>query len=438
MDIEKVDINTINPAPYNPRKDLKPGDPEYEKLKKSILNFGLVDPLVMNKRGNVLIGGHQRLKILKQLGYKTVDVSVVDLDQNKEKALNIALNKIQGDWDEEKLNELISELDDATLELTGFGAKEIEELANEFITPEDIDEDEVPVMPENPITQAGDIWILGGHKLICADATDAETYKGIENIDLCITDPPYNVDYVGKTKDQLKIDNDKMAGTEYEEFLCTAFKNIYNVLRPGRPIYIFHASMEMVHAGQAFTAAGFKMAQILIWVKNNITLGRQDYKWKHEPIIYGWKEGASHIWYGGFDKPTVIEDDPDFSKMSKSEIIHYIREMENTGNTTVIYEDKPMRSTEHPTMKPVKLIGRLICNSSMKGNVILDTFAGSGSTMIAAEQLHRKTINIEMDPRYCDVIVKRFKQLKNDDSQIYLIRGEKKLSGKEVFNNATT
>lgn len=425
MEIRKIPIEKIDPAYYNPRKDLKPGDPEYEKLKRSISEFDLVEPLVWNKKTGRLVGGHQRLKVLKELGYTEIEVSVVDLPEEKEKALNIALNKIQGDWDYEKLKNLLEELDtgDFDLELTGFDMEEIEDLMTQFNVEEiDIQEDEPPEPPEEPITKPGDLWILGKHRLLCGDSTkakDVERLMNGEKADMVFTDPPYNVNYGDKASMLEKyqkghsnvnsIKNDNMDNDDFLRFLTSAFKNIYSALCPGGPFYICHAETTGLEFRKAVINSGLLLKQCLIWVKNSLVLGRQDYQWIHEPILYGWKPGAAHKWYGGFNKTTVIEDRPNLRKMKKEELIKFAEELlEGKHHTTVIREDKPTKSVEHPTMKPVKLIGYLINNSSKIGDKVLDIFGGSGSTLIAAEQLDRTCYMMEIDPVYCDVIVKRW------------------------------
>lgn len=386
MEIRKIPIEKIDPAYYNPRKDLKPGDPEYEKLKKSITEFDLVEPLVWNKKTGRLVGGHQRLKVLKELGYTEIEVSVVDLPEDKEKALNIALNKIQGDWDYEKLKNLLEELDtgEFDLELTGFDMEEIEDLMTQFNVPEEIVEDEAPEPPEEPITKPGDLWLLGRHRLLCGDSTDQTVVaKLMENqlADMIFTDPPYNVNYEGGTKDRLTIKNDHMKDDDFRHFLTLAFLNMAQASKAGSPIYVCHADSEGLNFRTAFKEAGWDLKQCIIWVKQRFVMGRQDYQWQHEPILYGWKPGAAHKFYG------------------------------DRKQTTVWQIDRPIANREHPTMKPVALCAKAIENSSKAGDIVLDLFGGSGSTLIAAEQLNRTCYMMELDPVYCDVIVQRWENL---------------------------
>jgi DNA modification methylase len=444
VQVSKIPIDQLNPAVYNPRKDLKPGDPEYKKLKRSIQEFGYVEPIVWNKRTGNIVGGHQRYKVLLDLGHTEVDCVVVDLDETKEKALNLALNKIQGDWDNEKLKDLLQELDtgEFDIELTGFDVDEIEELIAQFAPEEsEVEEDDFDPeenIPEIPVTQPGDLWILGRHRLLCGDATRPEDVARLMNgeiADLIVTDPPYNVDYVGKTKDALKIQNDKMDDNDFRRFLTNAFRIMDRHLKPGGAFYIWHADLEGYNFRGACQDAGWQVRQCLIWNKNTIVLGRQDYQWKHEPCLYGWKDGAAHYFIDDRTQATVIEDKGlDFKKMKKEELVALLKEIfSDKVSTTVINEDKPMRSAEHPTMKPLKLLERLIKNSSRPGELVLDIFGGSGSTMMTCEQLNRTCYMMELDPIYCDVIVQRYINLKGHDGDVYLERDGNKIA----FSNVT-
>ena len=391
-------IEDLNPAVYNPRKALKPGDEEYERLKVSIETFGYVDPIIVNADGTV-IGGHQRLTVLTDLGYTEVEVSVVDLNKNDEKALNIALNKIAGEWDDEKLAAIFHDLqvDGYDTTVTGFDEEEVADLLasaiyEESTLPEDSDLDAEVEPPKTPTSKLGDVWQLGRHRVICGDSTDVavlKTLMGDELCDLWLTDPPYNValgmggsfDEARKRHrrtDGLVIMNDKMESEEFFNFLVSAFKAAQEVMRPGAAFYIWYADTEGLNFRSALQASGLQMRQNLIWNKNTFTLGRQDYQWKHEPCLYGWKDGASHSW----------ESD--------------------RKQTTVLDFDKPMRSAEHPTMKPVALFQYQIENSSKVGQIVFDSFGGSGTTMVACEASGRNARLTELDPRYVDVIVKRY------------------------------
>lgn len=394
MNIQNIETSKLIPATYNPRKDLKPEDEEYQKIKRSITEFGFVNPLIINKDMTV-IGGHQRLKVLQELGYTSVECVIVDLDKQNEKALNIALNKISGDWDTEKLESLLQELqlEDFDVSLTGFGSDEVDDILSDLVETkeDDFDVDQAVNEIEEPVTKVGDIWILGRHRLMCGDSTQKEDVMRLMNnldADMILTDPPYNVDYEGKTQDALKIVNDKMDNNEFYNFLHIAFKNLYDFTKEGGCIYVFHADTEGLNFRNAFINAGFKLAECLIWVKNTFVMGRQDYQWKHEPILYGWKEGAAHYFINDRTQSTILEF------------------------------DKPTRNAEHPTMKPIDLLVYLIKNSSKENNLIVDLFGGSGSSLIAAEQTNRICYTMELDPRYCDVIIKRWETLTGQKAEL--------------------
>ncbi len=392
MNIQKIKIDKLIPATYNPRKNLKPNDAEYVKIKNSIEKFGFVSPLVINKDMTV-IGGHQRLKVLKEMGIVEVECIIVDLDKTNEKALNIALNKIQGDWDEEKLEALLQELklEDFDTNLTGFDFDEVDEILKDVngSKEDDFDVDSAYEEIEEPITKPGDVWILGKHRLMCGDSAQKEDVMRLMNnqdADMLLTDPPYNVDYVGKTSEALKIKNDNMSDNQFYEFLKKVFENMYSVTKEGASIYVFHADTEGLNFRKAFKDAGYKLAECLIWKKDCFVMGRQDYQWQHEPILYGWKEGAAH---------------------------HFINDR---TQSTILEFDRPRQSSLHPTMKPIDLVARLLKNSSKENDKILDLFGGSGSTIIAAEQLNRNCYTMELDPKYCDVIVKRWESLTNKEA----------------------
>lgn len=438
MNIEKRKIEDLIPAEYNPRKQLKPGDAEYEKIKNSLLHFGYVDPIIINNDGTI-IGGHQRATVMKDLGHTEVECVVVDLSKEDEKALNIALNKISGEWDMEKLGVLLDELHTVgVMELTGF---DVEEYTKMFVKDE-VKEDNFDIennIPKVPFTKPGDIWLLGRHKLICGDSTIKETYiKLLENemADLIITDPPYNVDY--ESGDGKKIKNDHFTDSDsFYRFLFGFYIKAFESLKPGSPIYVFHSDVEGVNFRKAMKDAGFDLKQCLVWVKNGMVLCRQDYHWRHEPILYGWKPGASHKWYGDRDKDTVIDDFMQMNprKMTKPELVELFQKLidEQNENSSVIYNDKPTRSDEHPTMKPVTLIGKLMVNSSKKDDIVLEPFGGSGSTLICAEQLSRKCYAIELDEKYVDVIVKRYLQFVGSAEEIKLIRNGKEYTYEEAI-----
>jgi len=399
MKIKKIPIKDINPAPYNPRKDLKPGDLEYEKLKNSIGTFGLVEPLVWNERSGNLVGGHQRLKVLIESGIKEVDVSVVDLDEYKEKALNLALNKIQGDWDSDKLDILVEELSkipDFDMGLAGFDFPEVSQILDRL---EEAKEDEFDLEKEledigKPITQKGDLIKLGEHRLLCGDSSSPEDIKrliGTERVDLVFTDPPYNVNYYGgnrpttdarpkNSRNWERIYNDNLSQEEYEIWLKKIFTNINSYLAPGAPLYCWNGSAQFGPMYQMLTGLGFHVSCVITWAKQNFSISYADYNQATEFCLYSWKENnGSHNWYGPNNESTLWEVKRD-----------------------------PTKNYTHPTQKPVALAHRAIKNSSKRGDIVLDMFLGSGTALIAAEGLKRKCFGLELDERYCDSIVRRY------------------------------
>ncbi|HAP3794536.1 site-specific DNA-methyltransferase [Enterococcus faecalis] len=388
MKFEKMKLSELRPADYNPRVELKPGMEEYEKLKQSILEFGFVDPPIFNKRTGNLVGGHQRVSVAKDLGIGEIEVSIVDLPIEKEKALNIALNKISGQWDEDKLALLLNELDENELNISGFTDKEIQEVIDQYdmrldLETEAIDDGFEFELPEKPKAALGDIYQLGRHRLMCGDSTNKahiELLMDGEKADLLITDPPYNVNYEGKTEAALKIKNDNKTASEFYDFLRSAFSSAYDNLKEGTSFYVWYASSEVINFVNSLVDSQFMVKQELIWLKNSFVLGRQDYHWQHEPCLYGWKKDGSHRWYG------------------------------DRKQTTILDFDKPIANKEHPTMKPIPLFDYQIKNSSKKGDKILDIFGGSGTTMIACEQNDRQAYLMELDPKYVDVIINRWEE----------------------------
>lgn len=382
MIIEKKNTADLLPADYNPRKDLKPGDAEYEKLKRSIEQFGYVEPVIWNQTTGRVVGGHQRLKVLMDMGMTEVDCVVVAMDEEKEKALNIALNKISGDWDKDKLALLIADLQGADFDvsLTGFEPAEIDALFKDTLKDgvKDDDFDVGAELAQPTMTKPGDIWTLGRHRLICGDSTKAETYDllmGGTKANLVITDPPYNVNYEGSAG---KIKNDNMADEAFYNFLLDAYTQMHSAMADDASIYVFHADTEGLNFRRAFADAGFYLSGCCIWKKQSLVLGRSPYQWQHEPCLYGWKKNGKHQWYTGRKETTIWEF------------------------------DKPKKNGDHPTMKPIPLLAYPIMNSSMSNSVVLDPFGGSGSTLIACEQTDRICYTIELDEKFCDVIVKRY------------------------------
>ena len=400
-------VDSLKPAAYNPRKKLKKGDKEYEKIKKSIVEFGYVDPIIVNFDGTV-IGGHQRLTVLSDLGYKEVQCVQVRIDdENKVKALNVALNKITGAWNEELLADLMVDLQDAdfNLDLTGFEAPEIDQLFskvhNKEVKEDDFDVDGELTKPT--ISKQGDIWHLGKHRVICGDSTKLETYQlllGDKKANLVVTDPPYNVN-VEETAGKIK--NDDMSDADFYQFLFNMFVNVEQSMEDDASIYVFHADTEGLNFRRAFKDAGFYLSGCCVWKKNALVLGRSPYQWQHEPVLYGWKQKGKHQWFSDRKQTTIWE------------------------------YDRPKSSKEHPTMKPVQLMAYPIQNSSIRGTLVLDPFLGSGSTLIAAEQTGRICYGIELDEKFVDVIVIRYMEA-TEKTDVKLIREGRTLFFEEAVN----
>lgn len=405
MEIKELPLKELKPAAYNPRKKLKKGDKEYEKIKQSLLKFGYVDPIIVNEDLTV-IGGHQRLTVLKDLDYETAKCVIVDLPKEDEKALNIALNKITGQWDEALLADLLLDLQesDFNLDLTGFEPPEIDDILSN-VHDKELSEDEFDVEEElkkPTVSRHGDIWQLGKHRVICGDSTKAETYKQLlddRKANLVVTDPPYNVD-VEETAG--KILNDNMSDGDFYQFLRSMFTQVENHMETDASIYVFHADTEGLNFRKAFKDAGFYLSGCCIWKKNSLVLGRSPYQWQHEPCLYGWKKKGKHQWFSDRKQTTIWE------------------------------YDRPKSSKDHPTMKPIQLMAYPIQNSSMRGTIVLDPFLGSGSTLIAADQTGRVCYGIELDEKFVDVIVKRYIEVIGD-TEVTVQRNHEVLTYNQVL-----
>lgn len=396
MKIEKIRIDRINPAPYNPRIDLKPGDPIYERLKESMSTLGYVDPVVWNSRTGNLVGGHQRYKILLAQGLSEIEASVVDLSLEQEKALNLALNKIQGEWDKDKLAVLLDELTklpDFNVNLTGFEMPEISNILDSYLMETQNDLTEDPAMIIEPITQKGDLIILGNHRLLCGDSSSPEDIAkliGDKKVDMIFSDPPYNVAYYGGDRpipevsrpkpsaNWKKIYNDNLTQEEYEIWLKNIFTNASPYLAKGAPFYIWNGHRQFGFMHDMFIEMGLYVSCVITWAKKNFSIGYGDFNQQTEFCLYGWKEdNGAHNWYGPTNESTLWQADRE---------LNYV----------------------HPTQKPVILAERAIKNSSKRGDAVLDMFLGSGTTLIAAQRLGRSCYGMEIDPGYCDVIVRRY------------------------------
>lgn len=411
MQIEKIEIPKLNPAKYNPRKDLKPEDAEYKKLKRSMSEFGYVEPIVWNKRTGNIISGHQRYKILKDLNYKDAECVVVDLDDKREKALNIAMNKINGEFDIPLLTDLLKDLsvNDFDVSLTGFDEDEISDLFSDANAKEGKDDnfDLSEELKKESFVNKGDIWLLGRHRLMCGDATVSEDVSKLMNghrANVCVTEPPYNCSYEGGTG--MKIINDNWSDPKkFYNFLFSAFKNVYDNLSDGAAFYCFHSDVEKVNFFNATVNAGFHYSTTCIWVKNALVIGRMDYQMRHEPIIYAFKDTARHKFYGDRKQTTVWEF------------------------------DRPVKSKLHPTTKPIPLVSYPIKMSSQENGIVLDLFGGSGSTLIACEQMNRICYCMELDSVYASAIVNRYVNLIGSKENICVIRDNRKICLKDIVDN---
>ncbi len=405
-ELKVLPISVLKPAEYNPRKKLKKGDKEYKKIQDSIEEFGFADPLVVNS-DMTIIGGHQRLTVAMDLGYSEVPCAVVDIDKVREKALNIALNKITGAWDDDLLVKLLEDIGNSNFDLgkTGFDPPEIGQLFNK-VHDKQVKEDNFDIDAEltQPVfSKLGDMWLIGKHRVICGDSTGEEIYTRLmdgQKANLVLTDPPYGVD-VEETAG--KIQNDNLPDAEFYDFLLSAFRCMQANLADDGSIYVWHADTKGLIFRKAYEDAGFYLSGCCIWKKNALVLGRSPYQWIHEPCLFGWKKGGKHQWYADRKQVTVWE------------------------------YDKPKSSPDHPTTKPVTLMAYPIKNSTMTNGIVLDPFLGSGSTLIACMETDRICRGIELDPKFVDCIVKRaiaHNDGKYDD--VFVIRDGQKLRFDEV------
>ena len=382
MQIQQKPIKDLIPYINNSRTH---SDEQVAQIAASIKEFGWTNPILVDGI-NGIIAGHGRLLAARKLGMDNVPViELTHLSETQKKALIIADNKLalNAGWDTTVLSLELEALQDTDFDLSllGFSDKELNELLEPEVVEGLTDEDAVPDVPDEPKTKLGDIYILGNHRLMCGDScsvTDMEKLVNDRQVDMWLTDPPYNVAYEGGTKEALTIQNDSMSDEEFRKFLRDAYVTADTVMKAGAVFYIWHADSEGYNFRGAAHDAGWKVRQCLIWKKSSMVMGRQDYHWKHEPCLYGWKEGAGHLW------------------------------ATDRKQTTILEFDRPNRNGEHPTMKPVELFEYQMLNNTKGGDIVLDSFGGSGTTMIAAEKHGRYAYVMELDPKYCDVIVKRW------------------------------
>lgn len=403
MKVELIDIGRVIPYARNPRRN----EQAIAKVAASIKEYGFRQPIVVDEE-MVIIAGHTRLQAAQQLGLSKVPVHIATgLTNTQIKAYRLADNRTaqEAEWDEELLGLELGELAEQgfDLDLTGFDGDELEKLLSEIDEGGLTDDDDVPELPETPVSKTGDVWVLGNHRLICGDSTETavlDTLLDGQLVDMVFTDPPYNVNYGDTAKDKIrakggakagrKIMNDNL-GNEFEAFLTDACANMLRVTKGA--LYICMSSSELDTLQSAFRASGGKWSTFIIWAKNTFTLGRSDYQRQYEPILYGWKEGNDHYWCGARDQGDVW------------------------------FFNKPQKNDLHPTMKPVELVCQAVKNSSKSKDIVLDSFGGSGSTLIACEKLGRYARLIELDPAYCDVIVKRWEEFTGKSA---VLAGEEK------------
>lgn len=415
MQIYDKPLGWLTPYENNPRNN----DEAVEPVANSIKEFGFKVPIVATSDGEI-INGHTRWKAAKKLKLKTVPVIIADdLTEEQVRAFRLADNKVAeiAQWDIELLLDEIENINNVDMALFGFTDCDytLDDFDDEDGDADVLSEEESESEGEQPSSvEYGDIYQLGRHRLMCGDSTSAGDMKELidgEKIDLYVTDPPYNVAYEGGTEEAMTIMNDSMDDASFRQFLRDAFSVADQHLKPGGAFYIWHADSEGLNFRAAVKETGWLLKQNLVWVKNSIVLGRQDYQWKHEPCLYGWKDGASHYFVDNRALSTVIEEDEDnLKEMTKGELISYIKTMQENSPTSIFYEDKPVRSDIHPTMKPLKLIARCVLNSSKKGERVLDSFNGGGSTLMVCEKTERIYYGMELDPVYVERTIKRWEE----------------------------
>ncbi len=405
--IQTICLNDYQFSPYNPRVDLKPGDPEYKNIERSIDEFGLLGLPVVNIKTHQVISGEQRIKVFKAKGITHIEAFVVDFSLEKEKAANLALNKVGGGWDKEKLAALLDELSkipEFDVTVTGFNVAEIGQIFDRYGEQKDGDDYDFQSALESisePKTKRGDIITLGNHRILCGDSTildDVMLLMGNEMARLVNMDPPYNIAYLGgdrprpksarpkRSRNWERIYADNLSQEEYEEFLKKLFANIDKVLEPGCSFYIWNGHCQFAPMHRLLTDLNYHIGCVLTWAKPNFAISYGDYHQQTEFCLYGWKEGEKHRWYGGVNESSLWQVKRD-----------------------------PTSQYRHPTQKPCELAARAIRNSSERGDIVLDLCLGSGSTLIAAESIDRRCFGIEIDPKYCDAIVRRYIAYKGID-----------------------
>lgn len=416
MEIIKLKIKDLTPYEGNAKEHPKK---QIEEIKNSIKQFGFCDPVGIWGDKNIIVEGHGRVMALEEMGETEVECIRLDhLTDEERRAYTLAHNKttLSSDFNFEKLE---AELAAIEMDMSQFGF-------DDFVIEPDTTEDDFDVeealeeAEEEPISKMGEIYQLGKHRLMVGDSTNIEDVNKLMNgelADCLLTDPPYNVNV--SNSEGMTIANDNMGDDEFREFINSAMKCASQSLKKGGAFYVWYGDCEDINFRKACFNNELTVRQCLIWVKNAFNLGRQDYQWRHEPCLYGWRDGASHYFVDDRTQDTIIEDKPNLNKMSKEELRDYIKDLlEEKISTTVIREDKPLKNTDHPTMKPIKLLARQVKNSTKQGELVLDLFGGSGSTLITCEQLNRRCNMMEYDPHYADVIIKRWETLTGKKAEL--------------------
>lgn len=389
--VERRSVSGLVPYARNSRTH---SDEQVAQIAASIKEWGWTVPVLVDPEGGI-IAGHGRILAAHKLGFEEVPCMVAEgWTEAQKRAYVIADNKLalNAGWDSEMLSAEILDLSgmDFDLDLVGFSSEELKDLMA-APNPGNNDPDAAPPVGKEAVTKEGDLWVLGEHRLLCGDSTSVDDLKRLcdgQPVDMWLTDPPYNVAYEGKTNEALTIENDSMSDARFREFLASAYKAADAVMKKGAAFYIWHADSEGYNFRGAAHDIGWEIRQCLIWVKNTMVMGRQDYHWKHEPCLYGWKGGAAHRWKADRKQTTVLEF------------------------------DRPTRNAEHPTMKPVDLFEYLLLNNTGGGDTVLDSFSGSGTTVIACEQNGRKARAMELDPLYCDVIIRRWQEFTGKEATL--------------------
>lgn len=432
LQIVMVPLDELAPYENNTRAH---NDDDVAQIARSIQRYGFNDPVGIWSDQNIIVEGHGRLMAARSLGMTEIPCVRLDhLTDDQRREYGIMHNKTAelSDWDFDALERELQDLDLSEFGLTfDPDSAEAQDTEEELLA--SVQEDEVPEPPnddpekgpvQKPESVRGQIWQLGVHRLMCGDSTEEADVRLLMDgatADCVITDPPYNVAI--ENSQGMKLQNDDMNDEAFFHFMTSAFTQMTRSLKPGGAFYVWHADKIGAHVAAAMEEAGAPPKQRLIWVKNNFTLGRNnDYQNKHESCWYGWRQGAAHWFTPSRSQTTVLENPPEFAKMSKAELVEYLQQLFDEENpeslqTDVIHEARPFKNDLHPTMKPVRLIARTMRNSTRPGDLVLDLFGGSGTTMIAAEQLGRKAFLMELDERYCDVIIKRWEKWTGKQAQ---------------------